>query len=181
MKRFLAGLFLLLFLAIACGGSDGAQSGNEANNEPVSEQDMTARALTTAIAASAQPPFDPAALQAELETAVSLWNSQDIKRYQITVRHRKPTWNTQNVTITVADGVVIDSSQTCFPQQDCIMQDIDPETMTVAALFETAANVINLNDPDTEMTFNQTYGYPNSIIYEDASWVTDGFKLLEDE
>jgi hypothetical protein len=81
----------------------------------------------------------------------------------------------------VEDGVVIDSTHTCFPEQDCIMQDVDPQTITVEALFETAANVLNLNDPETDMTFNQTYGYPNSIIYEDASWVTDGFKLLEDE
>lgn len=177
MKQLLAGMFLLLLLATACGGLDGAQ----VNNEPLSEQDMTASALTTAIAASAQPAYDPVALRAELTSAVSLWDNQEIVRYQITVRHRQPTWNTQNITITVEDGVVIDSTHTCFPQQDCIMQDIDPETVTVEALFETAENIISLNDPETEVSFNQTYGYPNSIIYEDASWVTDGFKLLDDK
>lgn len=181
MRRFLIGLFLLLFLLVACGGSDGAQLENEANEEPVSERDMTANALTTAIAASAQPSFDPAALQNELNTAVSLWNSQGIDRYQVTVRHRQPTWNTQNITITVEDGVVTDSTHTCFPEQDCIMQDVDPASVTIEALFKTAENVLALNDPETDMTFNQTYGYPNSIIYEDASWVTDGFKLLDDE
>jgi len=181
MRRLLVSLFLLLFVAAACGGSDGAQTGNEANGETLSGQDMTASALTTAIAASAQPAFDPTALQTELETAVSLWNSQEIKRYQITVRHRLPTWNTQNLTITVEGGVVIDSMHTCFPEQNCIMQNVDPESVTIEALFEAAANILNLNDPETEMTFNQKYGYPNAIIYEDASWVTDSFKLLEDE
>ncbi len=181
MKRFLIGLFLLLFLVAACGGSDGTPSENEVTSEPLSERDMTASALTTAIAASAQPAFDPTALRNELETAVSLWNSQAINRYQITVRHRQPTWNTQNITITVEDGVVTDSTHSCFPEQDCIMKDVDPASVTIDALFETAENVLTLNDPETDMTFNQTYGYPNSIIYEDASWVTDGFKLLDDE
>jgi hypothetical protein len=180
MKRFLIGLFLLLFGVAACGGSDGAQSEAAVDAEPVSEQDMTASALITAIAASAQPLFDPAALQNELETAVALWNSQEATRYQVTVRHRQPTWNTQNITITVEDGVVIDSTHTCFPEQNCIMKNVDPASVTIEALFETAANVLTLNDPDTDMTFNQTYGYPNSIIYEDASWVTDGFQLLEE-
>ncbi|MAT99258.1 MAG: hypothetical protein CL608_19135 [Anaerolineaceae bacterium] len=181
MKRFLVGLFLLLFFVAACGGSGGVEGEEAVDAEPVSEQDMTVSALTTAIAASAQPSFDPAALRNELETAVALWNSQEIERYQITVRHRQPTWNTQNITITVEDGVVVDSTHTCFPEQNCIMKDVDPASVTIAALFDTAENVLTLNDPETDMTFNQTYGYPNSIIYEDASWVTDGFKLLEDE
>lgn len=181
MKRFLVGLFLLLFFVAACGGSGGVEGEEAVDAEPVSEQDMTVNALTTAIAASAQPPFNPAVLLSELETAVALWNSQEIESYQITVRHRQPTWNTQNITITVEDGMVIDSTHTCFPQQECIMQDVDPETVTIEALFATAENVLTLNDPETDMTFNQTYGYPNSIIYEDASWVTDGFQLLEDE
>ena len=58
---------------------------------------------------------------------------------------------------------------------------LDPASVTIDALFKTAENVLTLNDPETDMTFNQTYGYPNSIIYEDASWVTDDFKLLDDE
>ena len=181
MKQFGIGLFLLVFLITACGGSDTAQNDNDAAEEPVSEQDMTASALTTAIAASAQPPYDPAVLRAELETAVALWNSQQIERYQITVRHRQPTWNTQNLTITVENGAVIDINHTCFPEQDCIMQEIDPNTVTIEALFATAETVLDLNDPETELSFNQTYGYPNSIFYEDASWVTDGFRLLEGE
>jgi hypothetical protein len=181
MKRFLIGLFLLLFGVAACGGSDGTQLENEVTDEPLSERDMTTSALTTAIAASAQPSFDPVALQNELETAVALWNSQEVTRYQITVRHRQPTWNTQNITITVEDGVVIDSTHTCFPEKNCIMKDVDPASVTIEALFETAENVLTLNDPETDMTFNRTYGYPNSIIYEDASWVTDGFQLLEEK
>jgi hypothetical protein len=53
--------------------------------------------------------------------------------------------------------------------------------MTIEALFETAEFVLGLNDPETEMTFNKTYGYPNAVIYEDASWVVNEFKPLEDE
>jgi hypothetical protein len=180
MKRFLGGLFLLLFFVAACG-SGGAESEEAVEAEPVSEQDMTVSALTTAIAASAQPAFDPSALRNDLETAFALWNSQGSKHYQITVSHRQPTWSTQYITIIVEDGVVTDSTHTCFPEQNCIMKDVDPASVTIDALFETAENVLTLNDPATDMTFNQTYGYPNAIVYEDASWVTDGFKLLEDE
>ncbi len=179
--RFWICLLAFVVLIVACGGSEQEQNGDEIVAEPVSEQDMTVSALTTAIAASAQPAYDPAVLRAELETAVANWESQEINRYQITVRHRQPTWSTQIITITVEDGMVVDSNHTCFPEQDCIMQEIDPQTVTIAALFETAENVLDLNDPETEISFNPTYGYPNAIIYEDASWVTDTFRIIEDE
>lgn len=164
---------LLLLLAVACGAETAVT--------PVSERDMTVNALTTAIAASAEPPFDPTVLQGNLATAVDLWNDQAITRYRVTVNHRQPTWDTQFVTITVEDGVVVDTSQTCYPQQNCVMRDVDPQTVTIESLLETAEFVLSLNDPETEMTFNKTYGYPNAIIYEDASWVVDGFTPLEDE
>jgi hypothetical protein len=175
MMRFFVGLFCLL-LTVACG-SDGVQP----TAESVSAQDMTARALTTAIAASAEPPFDASLLLAELETAVSLWHSQAIERYQITVRHRQATWNTQIFTITVENGTVVDNKHSCFPEQDCILQEVDPDTLTIEALFETAAAVIGFSDPETEITFNPSYGYPNALIYEEASWTLDSFKPLEDE
>jgi hypothetical protein len=142
---------------------------------------MTARALTTAIAASAEPPFDASLLRAELETAVTLWQSHSIERYQVTVRHGQSTWNTQIFTIIVENGTVIDSKHTCFPEKDCILQEVDPDSLTVEALFKTAEAVIALNDPETQLTFNQTYGYPNSLTYEEASWVLDSFALLDDE
>ena len=84
-------------------------------------------------------------------------------------------------TITVAEGVVTDTSQTCFPAQNCILREVEPQTLTIEALFETADFVLGLNDPETEMTFNKTYGYPNAVIYEDASWVVNDFKPLADE
>jgi hypothetical protein len=178
--RYLVSLLILLFLLAACG-SNGEATSDENIAEPVSEQDMTVSALTTAIAASAEPPYDPAALMTELETAVALWQSQGVARYEITARHSQPTWNTQVIAITVEDGVVIDSDHTCFPQQDCILKEVDPETVTIEAMFETAESVIGFNDPETQITFSSSYGYPSTVIYEDASWVLDGFKRLDDE
>ena len=169
---------LVLLLAAACGAETPV---GDTAVPPLSERDMTVSALTTAIAASAQPPFDPTALRENLATAVALWNDQAIANYQVTINHRQPTWDTQYITITVADGVVTDTSQTCFPAQNCILREVDPQTLTIEALFETADFVLGLNDPETEMTFNKTYGYPNAVIYEDASWVVNEFKPLEDE
>lgn len=179
MKRVLGILFLWLFWVVACGGSDEAPS--ETHVEPLSERDMTVSALTTAIAASAEPSFDPVVLRTELETAVSLWRSQEIQHYQATINHRQPTWDTQFITITVEDGAVVDTSQTCYPEQSCILRQVDPQTVMIETLFQTAESVIGFNDPETEITFNKTYGYPNAIIYEDASWVINEFKLLADE
>jgi hypothetical protein len=169
---------LVLLLAGACRAEAPA---SDTAVTPISEQDMTVNALTTAIAASAEPPFDPTALRENLATAVALWNDQEISNYQVTINHRQPTWDTQYITITVADDKVTDTSQTCFPAQNCILREVDPQTMTIEALFETAEFVLGLNDPETEMTFNKTYGYPNAVIYEDASWVVNEFKPLEDE
>ena len=169
---------LVLLLAAACGAETPV---DDTAVTPLSERDMTVSALTTAIAASAQPPFDPTALRENLATAVALWNDQAVTNYQVTINHRQPTWDTQYITITVADGVVTDTSQTCFPAQNCILRDVEPQTLTIEALFETADFVLGLNDPETEMTFNKTYGYPNAVIYEDASWVVNEFKPLEDE
>lgn len=169
---------LVLLLAAACGAETPA---GDTAVTPISEQDMTVSALTTAIAASAEPPFDPTALRENLATAVALWNDQAVSNYQVTVNHRQPTWDTQYITLTVTDGVVTDTSQTCFPAQNCILREVDPQTLTIEALFETAEFVLGLNDPETEMTFNKTYGYPNAVIYEDASWVVNEFKSLENE
>ncbi len=169
---------VVLLLAVACGAET---SGDDTAVTPLSEQDMTVRALTTAIAASAEPPFDPTALQENLDTAVALWRDQAISHYQVTINHRQPTWDTQYITITVENGVVVDTSQTCYPQQRCVLREVDPQTLTIEALFETAEFVLGLNDPETEMTFNKTYGYPNAVIYEDASWVVNDFQPLEDQ
>ncbi|MBK8905515.1 MAG: hypothetical protein IPM53_30315 [Anaerolineaceae bacterium] len=169
---------LVLLLAAACGAETPEE---DTAVTPLSERDMTVSALTTAIAASAEPPFDPTALRGNLETAVALWNDQAVASYQVTINHRQPTWDTQYITITVEDGAVTDTSQTCYPAQNCVLRDVDPQTLTIEALFQTAEFVLGLNDPETEMTFNKTYGYPNAVIYEDASWVVNDFKPLENE
>lgn len=173
--------FLLLLMgSVACGGGQTAVSENTPEST-LTAQDMTANALSTAIVASAEPPYDPTALTAELEAATARWNSQQVQRYQLTVSHRQGTWDTQNITLTVENGQITDSQHTCFPQKNCVLQPVEPETVTIEALFETAVAVIALNDPETQITFSQTYGYPNGVIYTDASWVVNGFEVLEDE
>lgn len=174
--RKLTLIILVLFL-IGCGGADAAPE-NEGETA-VSGLDPTAAALATAIVASAEPPVSFEGLAQQLDDAEALWQSHNIRSYHVEVRHRQPGWNTQIIDLVVTDGVVTDVTQSCFPERDCILREVDPQMMTIEAIYGVARNVLTLQDPATQMTFNPTYGYPNLVGYEDASWVYGEFELLD--
>lgn len=172
MRWVLCGLCFVLFM-VSCSGS---QAGVVDTAVPSSQ--ATSNALSTAIVASAEPPIDLAALQNDLQEAESRWQSQNIVRYSINVSYGQPHISTQKLSLTVENGQVVDSKHTCYPQTNCTLQQIDPQEYTVKNLFNAAHNVIALGEVE-DMTFNQTYGYPNAIIYEDAFWTTDSFQVLD--
>ena len=122
---------------------------------------------------------DNTLLLRELEAAVEKWESHAITRYSLRVRHSQPTWNVQIIDVTVEDNVVVESKQDCFPQRNCILKKIEPQDFTVEVLFEVAWRVANLGDGPVEITFTETYGYPNAIAYEDGFWNLEAFKPLE--
>ena len=168
-------IILLLLLPSACGGEPAADE-TAATAPPIN---ATARALSTAIAASAEPPRDLTAIAQQIDAAEARWQEQGITRYSVEVRFRQPTWNTQIIQMTVADGVVVESEHSCFPQQDCIMQDVDPQTMTIAAMFDVAREIIALENDELAISFNENIGYPLGISYDDGSWVYGSFEQLE--
>lgn len=172
-RRLLLTLIITMLLA-ACGGGDGEDESETA----VAGPEATANALATAIVASSEPPTNFDALATRLDEAEALWNSQGVTAYNVEVRHRRPTWNTQIIQISVENGQVVDVTHTCFPQQDCILKDVEPQELTIENIFGTARRILTLKDPETQMTFNPTYGYPNAVEYEDASWVFGAFEVV---
>ncbi|MCA9921286.1 MAG: hypothetical protein KC421_02885 [Anaerolineales bacterium] len=167
-------MFLALIALLAgCKASDDVVQTSEASGP-----EATSAALATAIFASAEPPYNPQAVTAELETAVSLWNSHNITAYSIEVRHARPTWNTQIIKLVVEDGIVSDFEHTCYPERDCVLRDVDPQSMTVENMYDVARQIIPLVDLNPEVTFNHTYGYPTAIGNNDAGWVFDTFEII---
>lgn len=122
---------------------------------------------------------DSASLLQELEAAVQKWESHGITSYTLRVRHSQPTWSIQIIDVTVENGQVIEWEQSCFPERNCILREIDPQSFTIDALFETARRVAALGDENIEITFTKTYGYPNAISYPDGFWNLEAFMPLE--
>ena len=138
----------------------------------------TAEALATALFASAESPPDVQSLQTEIDTAQAIWNANNIQEYSIEVRHRRPNWDTQIVVLTVADGQVLESHHTCYPERTCMKRDVAPQEMVVENMFDVARQVISFSDLNPEFNFNETHGFPTYISYDDASWVLDSFEII---
>lgn len=173
-ERWLIGLIGLcgMLLFVAC-----TPASEQEVNRAVPDTDATITALTAAVLAATDPPVDLLQLQQDLDQAEDLWRSQNITRYTIQVNHRQHNWDTQMLTITVENGQVVESTHTCYPQRSCIMRKLDAQNFTVENLFNVARSVIALGEVD-EITFNQTYGYANAVIYEDGPWTTSAFQVL---
>ncbi|KAA3654369.1 MAG: hypothetical protein DWQ04_34495 [Chloroflexi bacterium] len=166
------GFVMLTAVLLGCQADD---FGSETAVTPIN---ATADALTTAIAASAEPPVDLQSLQAEIESAETMWRSQNIQNYRIEVRHLRPNWNTQIINITVENGNVLEAIHTCYPERTCMKRDVDPQDLVIVNMFEVARQVVKFTDLHPEVNFNKTYGFPTYISYDDASWILDGFELI---
>ena len=138
----------------------------------------TAEALATALFASVESPTDVQSLQTAIDTAQVIWNANNIQKYSIEVRHRRPNWDTQIVVLTVADGVVLESNHTCYPERTCMKHDVEPQELVVENMFDVARQVISFSDLNPEFNFNESHGFPTYISYDDASWVLDSFEII---
>ena len=170
MIRLLVLSLVSVLLLAGCG-----RAGRVPSNLAQSSSSDADSAGDTAPAESA----DATVLLHQLEAAVQTWESHGITRYTLRVRHSQPTWNIQIIDVTVEDGVVVESKQDCFPERNCILKQIEPQDFTIERLFEVARRVANLGQGPIEITFNQTYGYPNAIAYEDGFWNLEAFQPLE--
>lgn len=165
---------ILTAVLLGCRTYDSVIGGETA----VTPINVTANALSTAIAASAEPPVDLQSLQAKIESAETLWHSQNIQNYRIEVRHVRPNWDTQIITIIVENGRVLEANHSCYPERTCMKRDVEPQDLVVANMFEVARQIVQFSDLHPEVTFNKTYGFPTYVSYDDASWVLDGFELI---
>lgn len=165
--------FCALLTAVAC-------QSDEPQVATVSPQDATSQALAAAILASSEPPLDFDQLQEELDSAEALWQSQNITKYRLEVTYREPESNTQNLTLLVEDGVVMQEKHTCIPLRTCILTDVDVQTFEMDTLFNTARQVISLQDHNTQITFNERLGFPNIVGYPEAVWIVQSVQPLDD-
>ena len=181
IRLLVLSLVSVLILA-GCGRTDRATIAGDTAADAGAPADVTLSSSLDANSAGAVSPaeaVDNTLLLQELEAAVQKWESHGITRYSLRVRHSQPTWNIQIIDVTVADGVVVESKQNCYPERNCILKKIEPQDFTVEALFEVARRVASLGDGPIEITFTETYGYPNAIAYEDGFWNLEAFKPLE--
>ncbi len=141
-----------------------------------------AEALAPKVMADAEATIDPTIFSEELAQAQALWDKQNITNYTMQVRYSQPTWNVQILQITVENGEVTDSKQSCFPIEDCILRDVDATQFTVDQMLDIAATVGELGLPasDVDITFNSNYGYPNAIAYPDGFWNIESFTPVEE-
>ncbi len=174
------GFVIFTAVLLGCRQNESVDQNGAGDGETaVSPPEATTAVLSTAGAAGAESPVNFQSLQAEIESAEALWTSQNIQKYHIEVRHVRPNWNTQIIDIIVESGDVIEANQTCYPERTCVIQDVDPQNMTIENMFSIARQVVALTDLNPEANFNKTYGFPTYVSYDDASWVLNGFKLIE--
>ena len=106
--------------------------------------------------------------------------SQNLITYRLEVSYREPNWNTQNFTLLIDDGTVIQEDHRCVPERSCILNDVTVSDFEMFKLFDIARRVVALEDPDTQITFNKRLGFPNAIVYSEATWIVQSVQLIEE-
>ncbi|MEM7332487.1 MAG: DUF6174 domain-containing protein [Chloroflexota bacterium] len=145
----------------------------------LSPQEATSQALTAAILASSEPPLNFDQLNQEINEAEALWTSQNLTTYRLAVSYREPNWNTQNLTLLIDDGAVIEEEHRCVPERDCNLLDVKIDDFEMYALFNIARRVVALEDSNTQITFNKRLGFPNAVVYSDATWIIQSVELVD--
>lgn len=171
-------VFMLTIMAwlllLGCGGTAESDTAVPADTADIPADTTDTVAVPTPTEATDN------ALVSLIRDAEMLWIESDVTSYEIEVRHSRPTWSTQIVTLRVIDGEVVESTHNCFPERDCILQpQLDPAQMTIANLFQQAYALAGSGLPIEDINFNETYGFPTAIFYEDGSWVAQDFSVIE--
>ncbi len=173
LNRLLIILLLVSVGLVACG--------TETAVEPtVDPKEATSQALTAAILASSEPPLDFEKLNREIEESEALWSSQNLTTYRLEVSYREPNWNTQNFTLLIEDGTVLQEDHRCVPERNCILNDVEISDFEMVNLFDIARRVVAIEDPDTQITFNKRLGFPNAIVYSEATWIVQSVQVIEE-
>jgi hypothetical protein len=114
-----------------------------------------------------------AACRSELESAQERWAEAGVESYTIVVRLVEGPWHLQDHTVTVQDGQVVESSATCIPSLfengQCEVDPFVPDDFTVAGLFAAAAQMSEDYGRSTTITFDEQYGYPATVRYDDPN------------
>ena len=173
INLYLSILIICLIAIVACGEETAVIP-------TLSPQEATSQALTDAILASSEPPLNFDQLLQEIDEAEALWKSQDLTTYRLKVSYREPTWTTQNFTLLIEDGVVTEENHRCVPERNCTLYDVTVEDFEMLNLYSIAREIVALEDPNTQITFNKRLGFPNAIVYSEATWIVQTVETVEE-
>ena len=150
---------------------------------------MQAALQATAAVSEADRSVELARWSEELDAAENLWASANVSKYALTVLYVNSGQQIlQSHTIKVENGAIIEQSAACSEQQqDCIINEIDLENITVPGLFGMARNAINndeISDTGAEFNFDPQYGVPEWIVLKTKGefpwyWHVESFEVLE--
>jgi len=120
---------------------------------------------------------------AALTQAEKKWKDRGVTNYTIEVRDIHSIWHAQIQKITVRDGKVVESSADCLRApvdgQACKLEDFDPNMYTVPGLFSLAHSQMKSQEAKwTKITYNQDYGYPESIGYDDPQIMDEDWGVI---
>ncbi len=120
--------------------------------------------------------------EAELAAAEALWESQNIDHYRIEILDVRSIWHAQTNVVIVQDGVAADAGASCIPAPmeggECAVQPFDPDQYTIPALFDTTRKQFAGDQALwTHIRFDETYGYPAEISFDDPEILDEDWGL----
>jgi hypothetical protein len=97
--------------------------------------------------------------------------------YRIEVQHMQSIWHLEIYTITVRNGQIVESESRCVPApfegSTCVSRTFEASDFTLNGLFATA-NDLAARYPDyVTVTYDETYGFPIAIHYNDPQIVDE--------
>ena len=119
------------------------------------------------------------------------WREHNIASYRIEVLVIRSVWHAQSYQITIRNNRVENATASCVPAPTeggkCQVEAFNAEDYTVPALFaEAHAQTQSQQAAWTKITYDQTYGFPEQISYdnpdmidEDWMWRVTAFEVLK--
>lgn len=182
------GLFLCALVLVGCGGAEETAVGPTATPDPVLV--MQAALQETAAAQTVGRADQLARWLEELDAAEARWQNAGVTAYRIEVLYiNSPRSIGQRHTVTVRDGRIVEETADCANQNnDCILAQIDVNSVTAPGLFGMARSAIEadeITDNGTEFNFDPEYGVPEWISLKTNGqfpwyWHVEAFEPLSE-
>jgi hypothetical protein len=121
----------------------------------------------------------PNAQQLELQAAAAAWQAHGIDDYTAKIRYRHPGWNTQEFQVRVENGTPTVEEQSCIPERNCPLHDVDSARLTVDNVLTEALAAAATGQVD-HLVYHETYNFPRIVAMEPGadvdSWEISNFQ-----